>query len=108
MCFANIAPEMVSVEDSVFGTSNTTTATLFRRGCAAPERFLNNMYLENDGTYGRYGDSWSASQAFAEGTTIGGKPPLTELPGGSIGCPAGRHVVGISLSPDGKLTGTCN
>jgi hypothetical protein len=108
LCFSETEPEMISVEDSTFGTSNTTTDTLFRKGCSAPERFLNNMYMTNLGNFVTYNDSWSTPQTFPEGTTIGGKPPLTELPGGSIVCPAGKHIVSISLSPDGKLTGACN
>jgi hypothetical protein len=108
MCFANTRPEMVSVEDSVFGTSNTTAATLFRQGCTAPERFLNNMYLTSNGTYGVYSDSWATAQTLPEGTTIGGKPPLTELPGGSITCPPEKHLIGVSLTEDGKLSGSCN
>jgi hypothetical protein len=107
LCVANAGPEMVSIEDSVFGTSNTSAATLFRKECSPPERFLNNMYLRSDGTFGRYEDSWSVPQALEEGTTIGGKPPLTSLPGGSIECPKGKHLAGVVLSNSGKLSGTC-
>ena len=100
ICVQSITnPEYFAVEDSTFGSSNTTAATLFSHGrCALPERFLNSNYMDNAQRYHPYGDQWSVPPAV----------PAISLAGGELRCEAGKHLAAVYLSPNGALTGTCN